>query len=83
MTLQQHIFQFFHQRNFSTTRRTGVVKSKNLSLYTVFADEKLYGETGLLDEATVRILDARAKAMHQTPSEFVTKLIRNDLIQAM
>jgi len=37
----------------------------------------------LLDEATVRILDARAKAMHQTPSEFVTKLIRNDLIQAM
>jgi len=37
----------------------------------------------LLDEATVRILDARAKAMHQTPSEFVTKLIRGDLIQAL
>jgi hypothetical protein len=37
----------------------------------------------LLDEATVRILDARAKAMHQTPSEFVTQLIRKDLDAAI
>jgi len=34
----------------------------------------------LLDEATVRILDARAKAVHQTPAEFVTRLVRNDLV---
>ena len=33
----------------------------------------------LLDEATVRILDARAKAVHQTPAEFVTRLVRKDL----
>jgi hypothetical protein len=37
----------------------------------------------LLDEATVRILDARAKAVHQTPSEFVTYLIRKDLSATM
>ena len=37
----------------------------------------------LLDEATVHILDARAKATHQTPTEYVTRLIRNDLVQAM
>ncbi|MDR0497528.1 MAG: hypothetical protein LBH42_07935 [Treponema sp.] len=36
----------------------------------------------LLDEVTVRILDARAKAVHQTPSEFVTQLIRKDLAAA-
>ena len=36
----------------------------------------------LLDEATVRILDARAKAAHQTPTEFITQLIRKDLAQA-
>jgi shikimate kinase len=33
----------------------------------------------LLDEATVRILDARAKAVHQTPTEYVTRLVLNDL----
>ena len=33
----------------------------------------------LLDEKTVNILDARAKAMHQTPAEFVTQLIRKDM----
>jgi hypothetical protein len=37
----------------------------------------------LLDEATVRILDARAKAVHKTPSEFVTQLIRKDLAAAI
>ena len=37
----------------------------------------------LLDEATIRILDARAKAAHQTPTEFVTQLIRKDLAEAM
>jgi hypothetical protein len=29
----------------------------------------------LLDEKTVHILDARAKAMNQTPAEFITQLI--------
>jgi len=33
----------------------------------------------LLDEKTVHILDARAKALNQTPTEFVTHLIRKDL----
>ena len=33
----------------------------------------------LLDEATVRILDARAKAVHQTPSEFVSQLVRKNM----
>ena len=37
----------------------------------------------LLDEATIRVLDARAKAAHQTPTEFVTHLIRRDLAQAL
>ena len=37
----------------------------------------------LLDEATVRILDARAKAAHQTPTEFISQLIRKDLAAAM
>ena len=37
----------------------------------------------LLDETTVRILDARAKAAHQTPAEFVTRLIRKDLATTM
>ena len=36
----------------------------------------------LLDETTVRILDARARAMHQTPSEFVSQLIRKDMAAA-
>ena len=36
----------------------------------------------LLDEETVRILDARAKAMHQTPAEFVSQLIRKDMAAA-
>ena len=33
----------------------------------------------LLDEKTIHILDARAKAMNQTPTEFVTQLIRKDM----
>ena len=33
----------------------------------------------LLDEPTVRIIDARAKALHQTPAEFVSQLIRRDM----
>ena len=33
----------------------------------------------LLDEATVRILDAQAKAVHQTPTEFVTRIIRQGI----
>ena len=33
----------------------------------------------LLDEVTVRILDARSKAVHQTPSEFIAQLIRKDM----
>jgi hypothetical protein len=37
----------------------------------------------LLDEATVRILDARAKSLHQTPAEFVTELIRKDMAAAI
>ena len=37
----------------------------------------------LLDEATVHILDARAKAMHQTPAELVTQLIRKDMAAAI
>ena len=32
-----------------------------------------------LDEKTVHILDARAKVLHQTPTEFVTQLIRKDM----
>ena len=37
----------------------------------------------LLDEATVNILDARAKAAHQTPTEFISQLIRKDLTEAL
>ena len=37
----------------------------------------------LLDEATVRILDARAKSVHQTPAEFITQLVRKDLTAAI
>jgi alanine dehydrogenase len=37
----------------------------------------------LLDEATVRILDARAKAVHQTPTEYVTRLVHKDLAAAI
>ena len=37
----------------------------------------------LLDETTVHILDAKAKAVHQTPTEFVTKLIRKELAAAI
>jgi hypothetical protein len=36
----------------------------------------------LLDEETVRILDARARAVHQTPSEFISRLVREDLVTA-
>ena len=36
----------------------------------------------LLDEETVRILDARARATHQTPSEFISRLVREDLVTA-
>ena len=34
----------------------------------------------LLDEKTVHILDARAKSMHQTPSEFITQLIQKEMV---
>ena len=37
----------------------------------------------LLDEATVHILDARAKALHQTPTEFVSQLIRKEMAAAV
>ncbi|MCL2147209.1 MAG: hypothetical protein FWH52_05320 [Synergistaceae bacterium] len=37
----------------------------------------------LLDEATVRILDAQAKAAHETPTEFVTRLIRQGITTAV
>ena len=37
----------------------------------------------LLDEATVRILDARAKAARKTPTEFISQLIRKDLAATM
>ena len=37
----------------------------------------------LLDEATVRILNAQAKAVHQTPTEFVTRLIRQSIAAAL
>ena len=33
----------------------------------------------LLDETTVRILNAQATAVHQTPTEFVTKIIRQGI----
>ena len=33
----------------------------------------------LLDETTVRILNAQAIAVHQTPAEFVTRLIRQNI----
>ena len=33
----------------------------------------------LLDEATVHIIDARAKSLHKTPSEFITQLVRKDM----
>jgi len=36
----------------------------------------------LLDEATVHILNARAKALYQTPTEFVSQLIRKEMIVA-
>jgi len=37
----------------------------------------------LLDEATIRILDAQAKAVHQTPTEFITRLIRQGVAAAL
>jgi len=37
----------------------------------------------LLDEKTINILNARAKSMHQTPSEFVTQLIQKEMIAAI
>jgi hypothetical protein len=36
----------------------------------------------ILDEVTVRILDAKAMATHQTPSELVAALVRKDLAAA-
>ena len=33
----------------------------------------------LLDEVTARILDAHAKANHQTPTEFITRIIRQGI----
>ena len=37
----------------------------------------------LLDEATIRILNAQAKAVHQTPTEFVTRMIRQGIEAAI
>ena len=37
----------------------------------------------LLDETTVRILDAQAKAVNQTPAEFITKMIRQSIAAAV
>ena len=37
----------------------------------------------LLDEKTVQLLDARAKALHQTPTEFVSQLIRKEMAAAV
>jgi len=37
----------------------------------------------LLDEKTVHIIDARAKSMHQTPSEFIIQLIQKELAAAV
>ena len=37
----------------------------------------------LLDEMTVRILNAKAKAVHQTPTEYVTQLVRKDMATAV
>ena len=37
----------------------------------------------LLDEMTVRILNAQATAVHQTPTEFVTRLIRQGIAAAI
>ena len=36
----------------------------------------------LLDETTIRILDAQAKAVHQTPTEFITRIIRKSATAA-
>jgi len=37
----------------------------------------------LLDEKTIHILNARAKSMHQTPSEFITQLIHKEVSVAI
>jgi len=37
----------------------------------------------LLDETTVRILDAQAKAVNLTPTEFITRLIRQGIAAAV
>ena len=37
----------------------------------------------LLDEMTIRILNAQATAVHQTPTEFVTRLIRQGIAAAI
>ena len=37
----------------------------------------------LLDEVTVNILNARAKAVHQTPSDFISQLIRKEMASAI
>jgi hypothetical protein len=36
----------------------------------------------ILDEQTARILNARAMAVRQTPSELVTSMIRREAVQA-
>ena len=33
----------------------------------------------LLDETTIRILDAQAKAVNQIPAEFITRMIRQSI----
>jgi len=37
----------------------------------------------LLDEVTINILDARAKSLHKTPTEFITQLIKKDMAAAI
>ena len=37
----------------------------------------------LLDEKTVHFIDARARSMHQTPSEFITRLIQKEMTAAI
>jgi hypothetical protein len=36
----------------------------------------------ILDEATIRILDAKSMATHQTPTELIATLVRKDLVSA-
>jgi len=37
----------------------------------------------LLDETTIRILNAQAMAVHQSPSEYITKMIRQGITSSI